>query len=266
MKVLVTGGSGFIGRHLIQTLDAQGIEVYALQYLEVQPIPGATFWSLLDIEGVRQFDVVFHLAGVLGKRGIPLQAYMDAHVELPRYLLSRMMQHQLFIYASSAWVTYALDPYERTKIQGEKVVESSNVPHRIIRPGFVIGEGDMHHYPVYWLIRHLRGLTPLIGGGSNVVHPTYVKDVVSLLQQLMYSGNEVTTIVGPTMTMKDFMGCIANHLQAAPPRIKLPHLPGTPKFLWREQPFTSDIPEQDQHTVDDMVKAAIAWYRSIHLL
>ena len=73
MKVLVTGGSGFIGSHVVDKLEARGIDtyVYDLPGVRNPAAGGSTVFipgSILDLESLREamigMDAVYHLAAI----------------------------------------------------------------------------------------------------------------------------------------------------------------------------------------------------------
>ena len=88
MKVLVTGGAGFIGSHLVRQLIANGDEVYVLDNLSIGslshlPRAGFTFWkqdirdnNIIQQIIFAQFDAIVHLAA---------QTMVDASIKDPEF-------------------------------------------------------------------------------------------------------------------------------------------------------------------------------------
>ena len=69
MKILVTGGSGFIGRHLVAALNAEGHHVLTLSRSAEKPIGSEGHWSgEVEDDGAREWargaDAIIHLAGL----------------------------------------------------------------------------------------------------------------------------------------------------------------------------------------------------------
>ena len=87
MRVLVTGGTGFLGRHTVRALTAHGAEVRVLARGDAATHRG----SVLDGQAVRraadQCDVVVHLAGRVDRDRSALGALRSLHVEGTRAVL-----------------------------------------------------------------------------------------------------------------------------------------------------------------------------------
>ena len=207
--VLVTGGSGFIGRHVVSALVArkkpvrvlvrQSEAAASLASLGAEPIVG----DMLDATAVRRaaagLRAVFHLAGRLFAPGVPSDSYERLHVEGTVSLLRACEANRLdfFVHCSTTGVhgaTGAIPPreddpghpqnaYEATKARAERVATEIAGPAGlklvIARPGLVYGPGDRHL--LGWFRAIQRGYYRVIGAGANRFHPIYVDDLVRAL-------------------------------------------------------------------------------------
>jgi nucleoside-diphosphate-sugar epimerase len=206
MKVLVTGGTGFIGSHLAKALVAEGHDVrclvrknsdlHRLSNSGVELIYGDILQTNSIDEALSGIDIVYHLAGILGKWGIQDETYWAINVRGTKNMLEGSLKHGIarFIHCSTAGVTgpsasipqdesFPYNPsniYETTKAEAEKLVlqyhQDSGLSVVVIRPEFVYGPGDYHTYGLFKTIK--KGLFILIGGGKAIWHPTYIDDLI----------------------------------------------------------------------------------------
>lgn len=164
-KILVTGGAGFIGSHLVKRLIERGHEVTAIDNLERGKIDfiennkslKLVICDLTDYEIMQQFfenkDIVIHLASKVGGIGVYLDTpyqVMKANMEMDANVLKAVLEHRIdtYFYASSAHIypkelqmiadspmikesdAYPANPeltYGWAKLIGEKSIEAALV-------------------------------------------------------------------------------------------------------------------------------------------
>jgi len=153
MKIAITGGTGFIGRHLARDLIARGHEVLVISRgiytRNTQPIEGATFVSL-DInetakltEAFRGCDAVAHCAGTSTETAE--QTYQRLHVDGARSAVTAAENAGVkkFVLVSYLSVRPNVNSkYHTTKWQGEEIVRASKLNYTILKAGLVYGQGD----------------------------------------------------------------------------------------------------------------------------
>ena len=204
MKILVTGGGGFLGRYIVEALIFKGHSVSTfgrspqdeLQALGVTVIQG----DLRNCEAVRLacvgMDAVFHVAakaGIWGSR----DSYFKINVIGTRNVLEACRTNgvQYLVYTSTPSVVFNgksflgadeslpygknwLCPYAETKAIAEKEVlkaQSESIKVCALRPHLIFGPRDTHLLPRVMdavLARRLK----IIGIGDNRVDVTYVED------------------------------------------------------------------------------------------
>jgi nucleoside-diphosphate-sugar epimerase len=203
-KVLVTGGSGFIGGRLAESFLKKGDSVRLLLRDE------ASAESLLKLgaEGFRGdltrpetlrgalqgIEEVYHAAARLGRWKDTPADIRRVNVEGTKNLLelSASSGIRLFLLVSSAIVTgpvlnadetYPCKPhtlYEETKYESEKLAirmaAERGVPLTVARPTWTYGPGDPHKLALYRAIRKRRFV--LLGRGRNFTHPVFIDDLV----------------------------------------------------------------------------------------
>lgn len=264
MNILITGANGFIGSHLTERLVVEGHKVtcFVRSTSNLRWIEHLSISYRYDLAELDQYDVIYHIAGRLGQKKLPLDVYRGVHVLIPAKILSGMNEHQKFVYMSSAWSYSPKHPYEHTKLEGEEIIRSSNVPYTIVRPGFVIGPRDLHHLPLYQWIEKLGRLFPIVGNGKNEVCPTYVEDVVNILVRATELGG-IIPIAGKPITMQRFVHTIADALSVGRPLICVPFGPKH-DFFATERVF----PTITNNTVPLKLalKKTVEWYKQNGLL
>lgn len=260
MKILVTGATGFIGRHLVVALLKRGYSVYCLvrdqkkeeilrkigaEVLKGDIIDKKSLEKILDYE----LDAVFHLAGILGTTNIKNDIYWKVNVEGTRNLLTILSKKKLrIIHISSTLVLgdigkypanedkipHPSDMYERTKYEGEKIANGFcqvGMPVTIIRPEFVYGPHDMHLLAFFKVIRDKRFF--FIGNGKNYIQPTYIDDLIDGLLLCLNNNESIgrTYILAgeKPVTIREFISEIAFCFNVPIPKINIP--PGFAKLL-----------------------------------
>lgn len=255
-RILVTGGTGFLGSALVRALVARGDAVRVLVRpssdlarlagLEVETITGDVTQPETLPPAVDGVDTIYHLAGMLGQFGVSERAYHRLHVEGTCALLRACAGLPLkrFVHCSSPGMLGAVhrgDPprdesaphrptsaYERSKSAAEKaalpLAAELGIPLVIARPEFVYGPGDRHVVGMFHAIQGGRFF--YIGSGDCLCHPSYVDDVVAGLAACATARArplEAYHICGPRpITIRTLATAIAEALGVQPPRLHLP--------------------------------------------
>ena len=193
-KVLLIGGSGFVGGWLASRLSAAGIRVtiptrrrenrkgllMLPTVFEVQADVNDTQALMHLVEGN---DAVINLVGILHDRDDREPygaAFKAAHVELPRKIADAMraagVRRLLHMSALQA-APDAPSAYLRSKAAGEAVVLGApgDLNVTVFRPSVIFGPGDAFLNTFASLLRHAPVL-PLVGGSARM-QPVFVGDV-----------------------------------------------------------------------------------------
>ena len=149
MKLAITGGTGFVGSHLIDAALAGGHEVQALARREQPPRDGV-HWiggSLDDrdaLEGlVADADAIVHVAGVISARGAAAFEHGNVAGTLAMLAAATAGGIQRFIHVSSlAAREPKLSLYGASTAKAEELVRSSGLDWAIARAPAVYGPGD----------------------------------------------------------------------------------------------------------------------------
>ena len=184
MKVLVTGGTGFVGPHVVRAIQDAGHDVRAL--VRKDSVPGAepAQGDMTDAESLRRAvkgtDAVVHLVAIRQGREEQFQRVM---VEGTRDLLAAAREASVarFVHMSALGTseeTKDLVPYYRAKWLQEGLVRESDLEHVIFRPSFVFGK-DGGIIPTFRTLAKVAPVTPIIGSGKQRIQPIWVDDVAA---------------------------------------------------------------------------------------
>jgi nucleoside-diphosphate-sugar epimerase len=212
MRLLVTGGTGFIGSHLAEEGRRRGAEVVVLGLTDrpgeqsnaelltrmgVEVLSGSITDAELCRRAARGATHIFHLAVAMREGGKSDEFFESINLDGTRHLLQAAStgRVQRFVYCSTIGIYGHRAPgitaeesplapgniYERTKVAAERLVrdfaENCALPSVVLRPADVYGPRDQRLLKMFKGVS--RGRFPLFGSGAGRRHMVYVDDVVS---------------------------------------------------------------------------------------
>jgi dihydroflavonol-4-reductase len=252
-KIVITGGTGFVGGALAQRLAESGHDVRVLARPNADRSRLAAYpvsWfegDLLKPESLQGLlagaEWVVHAAGMLGQAGIPEAAYHQIHAEGTRHLLTAVTQQApqaRVLHVSSPGVLGPItgppadettpfapsNAYERSKAAGESIARifaSEGLDIVIARPEFVYGPGDLHVLGLFQAVK--RGIFFYINGGRSLCHPTYIADAVKGMAACLENGRsgEIYHVMGETaVSFRELAETMAEVMQVRKPWLSIP--------------------------------------------
>ncbi|UCC74328.1 MAG: complex I NDUFA9 subunit family protein [Gemmatimonadota bacterium] len=199
LSVFLTGGTGFVGRHVARRLAEHG---HQLRALVRNPTAASSLTELgaelfegdvtrdeeLD-EALAGCDVVVHLVGIIRERP-PRQTFENVHTRGTQRLVEAARRADIgkFILMSALGAKTDGTAYQRTKYEAEEVVRRSGIAYVIFRPSVIVGpDGEF----MQLLLRVIRGLPliPVIGDGRYRLQPVDVTDLAEAFAQAVERSN-----------------------------------------------------------------------------
>jgi nucleoside-diphosphate-sugar epimerase len=252
VKILVTGGTGFIGSHLVEALQGEIVclvrkssDTHRLNNLGVELVYGDLRDPYSLIKAARDVDVVYHLGAYYTFHGA-WDDYYAVNVMGTQHLLEACEQVDQFIYCSSSEAvgpvtnppadeTYPCHPtfaYGKSKLMAEQAVRrkinEDHFPATIIRPVGVYGPRCIDDVAYYFIVNLANDsvITRFIpGSGENLIHFLYVKDVIQgfLKARIPKALGETYFISSQkALTYNQVYQRVCMVLGKSPPRLHLP--------------------------------------------
>lgn len=240
MQVLVTGGTGVVGRSAVTALLQRGHVVRLLsRHAErdvrqwphgVHPITGNVA-NAESLDGAAEgCDAVLHLTAIVAEHGN--QTFERVNVEGTRNLIREAERAgaRKVVYVSSLGADRGESPYHRSKRKAEAIARQFTGAWVVVRPGSVYGPGDEQISLLLRMVRTLPVL-PILGGGKQRFQPIWHEDVAEALASAVerddIAGAELD-LAGPELTSQsDLVQRLARITGRDTPQLEIPQLLAT---------------------------------------
>ncbi len=219
MTVLVTGGTGFVGGHVVHALRARDVKVRVL-VRDPKRARRLSAWGAELVAGDIADMTVLRAACV----GVTAVIHLVAIIKGSRADFERVMEHGTrnlvsaaegagagrFVLMSALGVNERSKdavPYYTAKWEMERAVRSSSLQYVVFRPSFVFGE-DGGVLPTFVRLARFTPLTPIVGNGTARLQPIWVDDVAECFARAIHhpdAAGRVFELGGPeAVTWNDF--------------------------------------------------------------
>jgi uncharacterized protein YbjT (DUF2867 family) len=232
--ILITGGTGFIGRHVVARLIENGEKIrVASRGSRKADLPGGVQQVAADVvsgEGLADalagVEKVVHLVAVISEKGgqrfdpVIRGGTMKLVAEAEKASVNKL------VYVSA--IGAAPDPkfpYWHAKWQAEQAITASGLNYTIVRPSLVFGPEDDFFNRLERLIRRAP-VAPVAGNGKTRFQPVWVEDVVSCVVASLSEGahdREIVEIGGSEYyTYDEIIDLLRAKLRSRKPKVHIP--------------------------------------------
>jgi uncharacterized protein YbjT (DUF2867 family) len=237
MKVFLTGATGFVGKHMLERLLAEGHAVRALvrdpqkvnlaEHGKVDLVAGDVVEGTRLDAGMQGCDAVIHLVGIIVEKGA--NTFERVHHLGTRNVVEAAKRTGIkrFVQMSALGVrSDGVAPYQITKWKGEEEVRQSGISFCVLRPSLIFGEGDGFVTQMVATMRSAPLFRPVPGDGTPKFRPIAVEDVTTCFARaLTYEAatNQTVDLGGADeLTLNEVLAEIARCAGVRKPAMHIP--------------------------------------------
>jgi NADH dehydrogenase len=234
MKILVTGGTGFVGPNVVRALADKGHELKLLvrdstrsRELPGRPVVGEMTNSASLHTAVEGVDAVVHLVAIRQGSKEQFQRVMEQGT---RDLVAAAKDAGVgtFVLMSALGTeedTKDLVPYYHAKWEEEQAVKGSGLEHVIFRPSFIFAR-DGGILPTFRKLARVAPVTPIIGSGEQKIQPIWIDDIAAYFAAALdrpEARNRTFELGGPeAVTWNEFWQRLKRALGQRRPSVHVP--------------------------------------------
>lgn len=208
-NVMVTGATGFVGRHVVRELLARGLTPVCIvrdrekllgQHPEIHadrivPITGTLRNQSALQEAADLSQAVIHLVGIIIERKLRGQTFEAVHVRGTEAVLEATLSAGITRYVHMSALGSSPDgvsEYQRTKARAEQLVVDSGLGWTIFRPSLIHGaDGEFMQLMKAFMCDLFPPVAPYFGPGTAKVQPVHVKDVAYCFAEALFRDDTI---------------------------------------------------------------------------
>lgn len=237
--VTVFGGTGFIGRYVVNRLAQAGAVVKVVTRHRQSAYflrPAGTTGQIVPVASiyggpeeidrlVQGSDMVVTCLGILSEKG--QQTFVRVHQEIPTWIASACARRgvQRLIHISALGIETNAARYALTKLAGEKSVLSAFPAATILRPSLVFGTED-NFFNLFARLAKFAPVLPIFGGGKTRFQPVYVGDVADAVAVALTrpeTSGQIYELGGPEiLSFRSLLEKISRETRRHRPLISIP--------------------------------------------
>ncbi len=219
MKIIITGGAGFVGKNLIElmlkenfspdeivVIDKDSNNLKFIKRYGVKSIRADLSKKGKWMSSFKNGDIIISLAAQISSEKYTdfkrnnVDAMKNVIIAAKKYGVENIIH-----FSSAAVLSVRKDPYAETKKEGENLVVNSGLTYSIIRPSVMFGPYDDKN--IGWFINFARSIPifPIPGNGKHPRQPVYIEDVCKIVIKMIYDmpENKIYSINGKEVVYFD---------------------------------------------------------------
>jgi NADH dehydrogenase len=235
-RILVTGASGFIGKHVVASLQTDPSQLVTCLVRKTSNLDGLDSkkldfrdGDLTDRESVikamKGIAYVIHLGAAVGTESA--EDNQKVNVEGTRHVIEacKLYAVRRIVFISSVNARLGIGSYGISKRDAEELFKGSGLNYTILRPGLVFGREGVQFRTFVKSIKDYPFI-PLVGKGENLVQPIDVDDlagVIAGLVKLRHPQHRLYEVGGrDRLTTRELLGRICAKLEISKPFLPVP--------------------------------------------
>lgn len=239
MRVFLTGGTGFVGRHVLKRLRDEGHSVRALvRDPENANLPANSQFELVQGDvaqgtgldaGMKGCDAVIHLVGIIAETRAA--TFEGVHHIGTRNVVEAARRNRIarFVQMSALGArANGVSGYQTSKWKGEEAVRQSGIAFCILRPSLIFGPGSGFVGQMLEIMRKAPLVRPVPGTGKPLFRPIFVDDVATCFVQALTNAaaTNMTIALGGAdqLTLNEVLAEIAHCAGVRKPAVHVPLL------------------------------------------
>jgi NADH dehydrogenase len=236
MKILLTGGTGYVGQALREKLRLDGHDVRLLVRREsAHKIPAGSGYDIVlgdvmdshaCLRAVDGCQAVVHLVGIIREFPNDGTTYVAMHTEATFNVLdaARRMGTERFVHMSALGARAdARSRYHTTKFEAESIVTNSDLDWTVFRPSVIFSPGSEFTRQLVDLVH--RPLVPIVDGGKALLQPVSLENLTdAMARSLSMPETQGCSydVGGPDrVRFADILDRIADHYKLHPNTMKI---------------------------------------------
>ncbi len=224
MRILVTGATGFVGRHIVQALGSQHHDLVLTSRTPQAGMDGHD-WRCIDFatahspddwrDLVENVDLVINAVGIFKPTGA--QSFEALHDRAPRALFEackRAGVKRIIQISALGTDESATSAYHLSKQRADDALARLGVEWVVLRPSLIIGS-DGESWRFFNALASLP-VTPVIGEGTQPLQPISIDDVTKAVLASIHrpeaAGYRINLVGGESVTLKTYLQALSKWL------------------------------------------------------